>query len=125
MGIGELFSWWLDELAGMLPDAWRRRFERRQDILLLTLLGDEVRISRRDNGRLEELGKNDEIYLENPASVWRIAARRFFRRKIGVAGTVIIGFLVLIAIFAPYIAPYEPNQVLIGVEERFLLTLKQ
>ena len=56
MGIGELFSWWRDELAGMLPDAWRRRFERRQDILLLTLLGDEVRISRRDNGRLEELG---------------------------------------------------------------------
>ena len=68
-------------------------------------------------GRLEELGKNDEIYLENPASVWRIAARRFFRRKIGVAGTIIIGFLVLVAIFAPYIAPYEPNQVLIGIED--------
>ena len=56
MGIGEFFSWWRDELAGMLPQTWRRRFERRQDILLLTLLGDEVRISRRDNGRLEELG---------------------------------------------------------------------
>lgn len=56
MGIGAFFSWWRDELAGMLPYAWRRRFERRHDVLLLTLLDDEVRISRRDNGRLEELG---------------------------------------------------------------------
>ena len=28
MGISAFFSWWRDELAGMLPDAWRRRFER-------------------------------------------------------------------------------------------------
>jgi general secretion pathway protein L len=56
MGIGAFFSWWRDELAGMLPDAWRRRFERRHDVLLLTLLSDEVRISRRDSGRVEELG---------------------------------------------------------------------
>jgi general secretion pathway protein L len=56
MGVGEFFSWWRDELAGMLPDAWRRRLERRHDTLLLTPVGDEVRVSRRDNGRAEELG---------------------------------------------------------------------
>ncbi len=66
---------------------------------------------------IEQLASNEDLYLENPASVWRIAMRRFFRRKIGVAGTVIIGFLLLVAIFAPYIAPYEPNQVLIGIED--------
>ncbi len=56
MGIGEFFSWWRDELAGMLSDTWRRRFERRHETLLLTPASDEVRVSRRDNGRLEELG---------------------------------------------------------------------
>ncbi len=66
---------------------------------------------------IEQLASNEDLYLENPASVWRIAMRRFFRRKIGVAGTIIIGFLLLVAIFAPYIAPYEPNQVLIGIED--------
>ena len=56
MGMAGYVSWWRDELAGMLPDTWRRRFERRHDVLVLTLLGDEVRISRRANGRGEELG---------------------------------------------------------------------
>ena len=43
----------------MLPRAWRRRFERRHDTLLLSPGDDEVRISRRDNGRLEELARID------------------------------------------------------------------
>jgi len=54
--IGEFVRWWRAELAGMLPDSWRRRFERRHDTLLLTPTGDEVRISRRGNGRLEQIG---------------------------------------------------------------------
>ncbi|GMQ95910.1 MAG: PilN domain-containing protein [Gammaproteobacteria bacterium] len=41
----------------MLPDGWRRRFERRHATLVLAPTGDEVRISRRDNGRIEELGR--------------------------------------------------------------------
>jgi general secretion pathway protein L len=59
MGIGEFFSWWRAELAGMLPDAWQRRFERRQHTLLLTLDGDELRVERADHGRFEELGRVD------------------------------------------------------------------
>jgi general secretion pathway protein L len=43
----------------MLPRVWRRRFERRHDTLLLSPGHDHVRISRRDNGRLEELGRID------------------------------------------------------------------
>ena len=59
MGVGEFFRWWRSELAGMLPDGWRRRFERRRDTVVLSALDDEVRISRRDNGRVEDLGHID------------------------------------------------------------------
>ncbi len=71
MGIGEFFSWWRAELAGMLPDAWRRRFERRHATLLLALTGDQVRVGRRDNGRLEELGR---ISTALPDAAERVAA---------------------------------------------------
>ncbi|TFH50537.1 MAG: hypothetical protein E4H01_02130 [Lysobacterales bacterium] len=56
MSIAEFFRWWRAELAGMLPDSWRRRFERRHDTLLLSPIDAEVRVSRRENGRLEQLG---------------------------------------------------------------------
>ena len=55
----------------MLPRAWQRRFERRHDTLLLSPSHDEVRISRRDNGRLEELGRID---MTLPDATERMAA---------------------------------------------------
>jgi ABC-type dipeptide/oligopeptide/nickel transport system permease subunit len=54
--------------------------------------------------------------LDKPASVWRIAMRRFFRRKIGVAGLVLVTFMILIAIFAPLIAPYPYDLDFVGQE---------
>jgi ABC-type dipeptide/oligopeptide/nickel transport system permease subunit len=56
-------------------------------------------------------------FLEKPATVWRTAWRRLVRRKTGVTGMVIIGFLLLVAVLAPVLAPYDPNQSLIGIEE--------
>ncbi len=71
MGVSEFFRWWRSELTGMLPRAWRRRFERRHDTLLLSPSHGEVRISRRDNGRLEELGRID---MTLPDATERMAA---------------------------------------------------
>jgi ABC-type dipeptide/oligopeptide/nickel transport system permease subunit len=51
-----------------------------------------------------------------PESLGRQAVRAFFRQRSAVIGLVIIFLLVLIALFAPLIAPYDPIQVLIGVE---------
>lgn len=52
-----------------------------------------------------------------PTSLWRGAWRRLLRRKGGVVGLSIIVFLILVAIFAPLIAPYPPNEDLIGKED--------
>jgi peptide/nickel transport system permease protein len=46
-----------------------------------------------------------------------LALRRLFRQRSGIAGMCILGFLLLLAIFAPVIAPYDPIQVLIGIED--------
>jgi peptide/nickel transport system permease protein len=55
--------------------------------------------------------------LRSQGSVWRIAMRRFFRRKIGVTGLVLVTFMILLALFAPLIAPYSPYQDFIGEPE--------
>lgn len=47
---------------------------------------------------------------------WMLALRRLFRQRSGIAGMILLGFLVLVAVFAPLIAPYDPIQVLIGKE---------
>ena len=51
-----------------------------------------------------------------PASIWRDTLRRLFRRRSAVVGLIILGALSLVAIFAPLIAPYSPEAVLIGKE---------
>ncbi|HSK66552.1 MAG TPA: ABC transporter permease [Anaerolineales bacterium] len=57
-----------------------------------------------------------EALDSRPITLWGLVRRRFFRRKSALVGLGILGLLVLTAIFAPVIAPYEPEQVLIGVE---------
>jgi peptide/nickel transport system permease protein len=49
-------------------------------------------------------------------TLWRTTMRRLFKRKSALVGMVMLGLLVFIAIFAPLLAPYDPYQVLIGVE---------
>lgn len=50
-------------------------------------------------------------------TLWKTAWRRLFRRKSAVVGMGILALLILIAIFAPVLAPYDPYKVLIGVEQ--------
>ena len=71
-----------------------------------------------DKPRPEELAiAGEEQLLDKPTGLWRGAWRRLLRRKGGVIGLVIIGVMVFTALFAPLIAPYEPNEVLIGKED--------
>ena len=57
-----------------------------------------------------------EGLTNQPATLWGLVRKRFFRRRSALVGLAILGLLVLIAIFADVIAPYSPEQVLIGVE---------
>jgi ABC-type dipeptide/oligopeptide/nickel transport system permease subunit len=49
-------------------------------------------------------------------SLWRLMLRRILRQRSAILGGVILGMLVLVAALAPLLAPYDPEQVLIGVE---------
>lgn len=64
-----------------------------------------------------EAGIATEDLTEKPMSQWRLAMRRFRGRKSGMIGLFIVSALIFIAFFAPIIAPYDPNEVLIGKEE--------
>ncbi|HBY06516.1 MAG TPA: diguanylate cyclase [Chloroflexi bacterium] len=50
-------------------------------------------------------------------SLGRLTMRRIFRQRSAVIGGAILIFLILVAIFAPAIAPYSPEEVLIGKED--------
>ena len=50
-------------------------------------------------------------------SLWRLTLRRIFRQRNAIIGLTILSILVLVALFAPVIAPYDPEQVLIGIED--------
>jgi len=50
-------------------------------------------------------------------SLFRLTIRRIFRQRSAVIGGTILLFLVLVAIFAPVLAPFDPDFVLIGHEE--------
>ncbi len=59
----------------------------------------------------------EEGLLGDPVPLWKRAWGRLLRKRSGQVGLIMITTLILIAIFAPLIAPYGPEDVLIGVED--------
>jgi ABC-type dipeptide/oligopeptide/nickel transport system permease subunit len=51
-----------------------------------------------------------ELELEQPSGLWRDAWQRFRHNPAAIIGVVIITVFVLVSLFAPVFAPYEPNQ---------------
>ena len=64
---------------------------------------------------METLESSFHDYRAN--SLWRLMLRRVLRQRSAIIGMAILGILVLVAVFAPVIAPYDPEKVLIGVED--------
>jgi ABC-type dipeptide/oligopeptide/nickel transport system permease subunit len=61
--------------------------------------------------------QDEEQLLGSPTALWKMTLRRLLRRRTGVVGMILVGLMVFCAIAAPLIAPYDPQEVLIGKEE--------
>lgn len=57
----------------------------------------------------------ENVKLTSPG---RDALRRLIRHRSAQIGMVILGFMIILAIFAPVIAPYNPTQILTDVKRR-------
>jgi peptide/nickel transport system permease protein len=66
---------------------------------------------------LEANLQDANMLTEKPTSQWALTLRRFRGRRSGMIGLGIVTFLIIIAVFAPMISPYDPNEVLIGKED--------
>jgi peptide/nickel transport system permease protein len=63
---------------------------------------------------------SDQVLVETPPQVWTAKTyagrgyprvRAFMRHRLALAGGIVMLILVFIAVFAPLIAPYDPNQI--------------
>jgi len=66
---------------------------------------------------LVEIVEAEDTSQVRTGSLWRLAFRRLFRQRSSQIGMFLLGSLILIAIFAKQIAPYDPTEILIGVED--------
>jgi len=69
-----------------------------------------------DSPEEENLALESSFQDYRSNSLWRLMLRRVFRQRSAIIGMIILSILILIAIFASVIAPYDPIKVLIGVE---------
>lgn len=58
---------------------------------------------------------NIDDYRAN--SLWRLTFRRLFRQRSAIIGLILLAILLISAVFAPLIAPYDPIKPLIGIED--------
>ena len=59
---------------------------------------------------------DEELLLQKPVSVWKRTIKRLLSKRSGKIGLLLICFIFILAIAAPVIAPYDPQEVLIGKE---------
>jgi ABC-type dipeptide/oligopeptide/nickel transport system permease subunit len=64
----------------------------------------------------------EETSQYRSGNMWRKAFRRLLQQRSPRIGLFLLGSLILVAIFAEQIAPYDPNQILIGVEDVIMRT---
>ncbi|MDA8238638.1 MAG: ABC transporter permease [Chloroflexi bacterium] len=58
----------------------------------------------------------DPLAAQKPSSLWRDTLWNILRQRSAVVGLTFLVFLVAVAVFAPVIATYNPNEPMIGVQ---------
>jgi len=56
----------------------------------------------------------ETVRMRKGRGLWADAFRELIHKRSAVIGLTMLGVLVIVAIFAPLLAPYDPNDVLIG-----------
>jgi peptide/nickel transport system permease protein len=70
---------------------------------------------------VEPLPKSPEVSTTaKPANLWRDTLGSILRQRSAIAGLAILSVLVFMSVFAPLIAPFDPDQTLLGVEDGVL-----
>ena len=59
----------------------------------------------------------DPLAGQKPVSLLRDTLRNILRQRSAIVGLTVLAFLVLVAIFASVIAPFDPTQTLLGIED--------
>ena len=59
----------------------------------------------------------DTLATAKPASLWRDTLGSVLRQRSAVVGLIVLIVLISLAVFAPLIAPFDPDQTLLGVEQ--------
>lgn len=67
--------------------------------------------------RVDLIKSDTTTQLVKSRSLADLTRRRLFKQRNAILGMALMVFLVLVAIFAQFLAPYPPEKVLIGVEE--------
>jgi len=73
--------------------------------------GAESAVALPEAGSLTALGAETEAFVRPHSSLWKDAWRRLVRNKMAVIGLILVTSFVLIAIFAPLLAPYGDSEV--------------
>ena len=66
---------------------------------------------------LEASASDANLLTEKPISQWRLTIQRFRGRRSGMIGLGIVSALIVMAFLAPILAPYPPNEILVGKED--------
>ena len=60
--------------------------------------------------------ETEEVESAQRSSLYNKTLKRFFRNKISYIGLTIVSVIILVAIFCPYLAPYNPKKQFWGEE---------
>lgn len=74
-------------------------------------------LSQLPDARLPIVGTTDVAAVSRPSSLRRDTIRNILRQRTAVIGLLILGFLGLIALLAPFIAPYGPDDSMLKLGE--------
>ena len=72
---------------------------------------DEDPRARQPQPGAEDVAEGPDGAVQAGESLWRLATRRFFRNPWAVGGLVVLLFFVGVAVAAPWLAPYPPDQI--------------